>query len=171
MAFILQVNAFLLLFCSSTYSLDNGLGLTPQMGWNSWNHFGCGINEELIRETIDALAASTLFKVGYEYVNMDDCWAFSRSAEGVIEADPKAFPNGIGSLASYAHAKGLKFGLYSDAGFKTCAKRLGSLHHEISDASTYAEWKVDYLKYDNCNTDDSKPEVRYPIMRDALNKV
>lgn len=160
-----------LLFASLAFSLDNGLGLTPQMGWNSWNHFHCAINEGIIRETIDFLSASPLVKVGYEYVNVDDCWAINRSSDGVIQVDSKAFPSGMAALASHAHSKGLKFGLYSDAGFMTCAKRPGSLHHEVSDANTYAEWKVDYFKYDNCFTDGSKPEARYPPMRDALNKV
>lgn len=159
-----------LLLSSCAYSLDNGLGLTPQMGWNSWNHFACSIDEEIITDTIDALASSPLMKAGYEYVNIDDCWAVGRSSDGTIQVDSKQFPNGLASLAEHSHSKGLKFGLYSDAGFQTCAKRPGSLHYEVNDANTYAEWKVDYLKYDNCNTDGSRPEVRYPVMRDALNK-
>jgi alpha-galactosidase len=161
--------------CFLTFSLidalDNGLGLTPQMGWNSWNHFACNINEEIISETIQALSTSPLRKAGYEYVNIDDCWAVNRTADGKILVDSKTFSKGIGSLADLAHSKGLKFGVYSDAGLKTCAGRPGSLNHETSDANTYASWNVDYLKYDNCFTDGSKPEHRYPIMRDALNKV
>ena len=156
---------------SLVHCLDNGLGLTPQMGWNSWNHFACNINEEIILETMQALSTSPLRKAGYEYVNVDDCWAVNRTSDGKIVVDSKTFPNGMGHLADFAHSKGLKFGLYSDAGHKTCAGRPGSLNYEVSDANTYASWNVDYLKYDNCFTDGSKPEHRYPIMRDALNKV
>jgi alpha-galactosidase len=121
-------------------------------------------------------------------VNLDDCWQVSRDAQGIIQADPKAFPNGIPALADYVHSKNLKFGLYSgtlnmmlikhcekiffinlDAGYKTCGGRPASLGYETKDANTYASWNVDYLKYDNCNTDGSIPEHRYPVMRDALN--
>ena len=161
----------LLLSFSFAEALDNGLGLTPQMGWNSWNHFACNINEEIILDTIKALSASPLSKVGYEYVNIDDCWAANRTSEGQIVVDSAAFPHGIAPLASFAHAQGLKFGVYSDSGYKTCAGRPGSLNHETSDANAYASWEVDYLKYDNCFTDGSKPEKRYRVMRDALNKV
>ena len=161
---------FLLSF-SQVEGLDNGLGLTPQMGWNSWNHFGCKINEQIILDTIKALSNSPLSKVGYEYVNIDDCWAANRTSEGKIVVDSAAFPHGIAPLADFAHSERLKFGVYSDSGYFTCAGRPGSLNHEMSDANTYASWKVDYLKYDNCFTDGSKPEKRYPVMRDALNKV
>ena len=160
----------LLILISYSLSLDNGLGKTPQMGWNSWNKFGCNINEKLIYNTIDSLIDTGLAKAGYNYVNLDNCWQSSRDSSGKIVVDSKAFPNGIKPLIDYAHSKGLKFGLYSDAGYKTCAGRPGSLGYEEIDAKTYAEWEVDYLKYDNCNTDGSKPEVRYPVMRDALLK-
>ena len=160
----------LLFLISYSLSLDNGLGKTPQMGWNSWNKFGCNIDEKLIYNTIDSLIDSGLAKAGYNYVNLDDCWQSSRDSSGKIVVDSKAFPNGIKPLVDYAHSKGLKFGLYSDAGYKTCAGRPGSLGYEEIDAKTYAEWEVDYLKYDNCNTDGTKPEVRYPVMRDALLK-
>jgi len=150
-------------------ALDNGLGLTPQMGWNSWNKFACDINENLIKNTIDALVDTGLAKVGYKYVNLDDCWQSGRTSDGKIVVDPR-FPHGIKPLADYAHSKGLKFGLYSDAGTNTCQGRPGSLGYEEIDAKTYAEWGVDYLKYDNCYNGGTKPEVRYPPMRDALNK-
>ena len=164
---------FLIYFFSFSFvnGLNNGLGLKPQMGWNSWNHFACKVNEEIISETITALSTSPLARAGYEYVNIDDCWASKRDADGKIVVDAVAFPNGIASLADLAHSKGLKFGVYSDAGYLTCAGRPGSLHYEVSDANSYASWHVDYLKYDNCYTDFSKPEKRYPVMRDALNKV
>ena len=101
-------------------SLNNGLGQTPQMGWNSWNKFGCDINEQLIYETIDTLESSGLIKAGYNYINLDDCWQISRDENGVIVPDPQRFPNGIKPLVDYAHSKGLKFGLYSDAGRNRC---------------------------------------------------
>ncbi|KAH3744287.1 alpha galactosidase [Pelomyxa schiedti] len=150
-------------------ALDNGLGLTPQMGWNSWNHFGCNINEDLIRQTIDALVDTGLASAGYKYVNLDDCWQSARDDNGTIIPDPTTFPNGIAPLADYAHQKGLLFGVYSDAGYYTCAGRPGSLGYETQDANTYAKWGVDYLKYDNCNSDGTSPKERYPVMRDALN--
>ena len=160
----------ILFLISTSFCLDNGLGRTPPMGWNSWNKFGCNINEKLIRDTIDAIVNTGLAAAGYKYVNLDDCWQSSRDSNGKIVVDKNNFPNGIKPLVDYAHSKGLLFGLYSDAGYKTCAGRPGSLGYEEIDAKTYAEWEVDYLKYDNCNTDGSAPEVRYPVMRDALLK-
>jgi alpha-galactosidase len=146
-------------------------GAFRSSGWNSWNKFACEIDEQLIKDTTNAMISTGLSGVGYKYINLDDCWQVGRNATtGVIIPDPKNFPSGIASLASYVHAKGLKFGVYSDAGFFTCQHRPGSLGHEVVDANTYAGWGVDYLKYDNCFTDGSKPEVRYPPMRDALAK-
>ncbi|CAF4552985.1 unnamed protein product, partial [Rotaria magnacalcarata] len=114
----------------------------------------------MIQDTVDTIIDS---------VNLDDCWQIDRDANGTIQVDPIAFPNGMRALVDYVHSHGLKFGLYSDAGYKTCAGRPGSLGYERKDATTYALWGVDFLKYDNCNTDGTKPEIRYPIMRDALN--
>lgn len=154
----------------AAFALDNGLGIKPQMGWNSWNKFGCNINEDLIIRTIDEIVSSGLYAAGYNYINLDDCWQISRDeSTGEIQVDSTLFPHGMKYLADYAHSKGLLFGLYSDAGYKTCAGRPGSLGYEEIDAKTYASWGVDYLKYDNCYTDGSIPEVRYPVMRDALN--
>jgi len=151
--------------------LDNGLARTPAMGWNSWNKFGCGINETLVKEIADAMVSTGLAAAGYEYVNLDDCWQISRDkTTGEIQADPEAFPSGIKALADYVHGKNLKFGLYSDAGLYTCQKRPGGLYHEEQDAQTYANWGVDYLKYDNCYNSLLPPKFRYPRMRDALNK-
>lgn len=160
---------FLPLLILVVSALDNGLAKTPPLGWNSWNRFFCKIDEHLIRATIDGLVSSGLRDAGYKYVNLDDCWQSSRKPDGTIVPDPKAFPHGIRPLVEHAHSNGLLFGLYSDAGFKTCEGRPGSLGFEEVDAATYASWGVDYLKYDNCNTDGTKPEVRYPPMRDALN--
>ncbi|KAK3128041.1 hypothetical protein QOZ80_7AG0581820 [Eleusine coracana subsp. coracana] len=150
--------------------LNNGLALTPQMGWNSWNFFACNINETVIRETADALVSTGLAALGYNYVNIDDCWSYvTRGKKGQLLPDPKTFPSGIKALADYVHGKGLKLGIYSDAGVSTCQVRPGSLFHENDDAALFASWGVDYLKYDNCYNLGIKPEKRYPPMRDALN--
>ena len=106
--------------------LDNGLAMTPQMGWNSWNHFGCNINQTIIEETADAFVSTGLKTFGYEYVNVDDCWAKSRDSLSIIQPDNTTFPDFQGMI-DYVHSKGLKFGLYSDAGNKTCAGRPVSL--------------------------------------------
>lgn len=144
--------------------LNNGLGEKPQMGWNSWNHFACKVNQTVIEQTADAFISLGLDKLGYRYVNVDDCWAKSRDSNGVVQPDPTTFPDFQG-MVDYVHSKGLLFGLYSDAGNDTCAGRPGSLGYEEIDASTYAGWKVDYLKYDNCHNDLIKPEIRYPGRR------
>lgn len=152
--------------------LSNGLGMTPPMGWNSWNHFGCNIDEKMIKETADALVSTGLSKLGYEYVNIDDCWAeISRDDKGNLVPKKSTFPSGIKALADYVHKKGLKLGIYSDAGYFTCSRRMpGSLGYEEQDAKTFASWGIDYLKYDNCNNDGSKPTQRYPVMTRALMK-
>ncbi|XP_030551033.1 alpha-galactosidase 1-like [Rhodamnia argentea] len=152
--------------------LSNGLGVTPPMGWNSWNHFACAVNETIIRETADAMVSTGLSKLGYEYVNIDDCWAeIARDYNGNLVAKNTTFPSGIKALADYVHGKGLKLGIYSDAGYFTCSKTMpGSLRREEQDAKTFASWGIDYLKYDNCNNDGTKPTVRYPIMTRALMK-
>jgi alpha-galactosidase len=149
-------------------ALDNGLALTPPMGWNSWNKFGCQINEQLIRETADAMVSSGMKDAGYEYIVIDDCWQVARDAQGNILADAKAFPSGIKALADYIHSKGLKFGIYSDAGSGTCQNRPGSWGYEFQDARQYAEWGVDYLKYDWCNNGGQNSVAAYTRMRDAL---
>uniref|UniRef100_A0A0C9RJP7 Alpha-galactosidase n=1 Tax=Wollemia nobilis TaxID=56998 RepID=A0A0C9RJP7_9CONI len=142
------------------------------MGWNSWNHFYCQIDEKVIRETADALISTGLSKVGYEYVNIDDCWAEqNRDAQGNLVPRASTFPSGIKALADYVHSKGLKLGIYSDAGSYTCSKTMpGSLGHEEQDAKTFASWGIDYLKYDNCYNDGTKPQQRYPVMSAALLK-
>ncbi|KAB2047742.1 hypothetical protein ES319_A13G067700v1 [Gossypium barbadense] len=151
--------------------MDNGLGLTPQMGWNSWNHFHCDINETLIKETADAMVSTGLSAVGYIYINLDDCWGeLNRDSQGNLVPKASTFPSGIKALADYVHSKGLKLGIYSDAGTQTCSKTMpGSLGHEEQDAKTFALWGVDYLKYDNCeDTGGLSPKERYPKMSEAL---
>lgn len=124
----------------------------------------------MIRGTADAMVTTGLSSLGYEYINLDDCWAEgSRDSQGNLVAKGSTFPSGIKALADYVHAKGLKLGLYSDAGTQTCSKQMpGSLGHEEQDAKTFAAWGVDYLKYDNCNNEDRSPRERYPIMSNAL---
>ena len=144
------------------------LASTPPMGWNSWNKFACNVSEELIKGAADALVTSGMKDAGYNYIVIDDCWQVSRDAKGKIVADAKRFPSGIKALADYVHGKGLKFGIYSDAGTQTCAKRPGSKGHEVQDAKTYAEWGVDYLKYDWCNTAGQDTRDAYGRMSQAL---
>ena len=144
------------------------LAPTPPMGWNSWNKFGCNVSDKLIREMADAVVSSGMQAAGYQYVNIDDCWQVSRDASGTIVADPARFPSGIKALADYVHGKGLKLGIYTDAGTGTCEKRPGSLNHEVQDAKTYASWGIDYVKIDWCNAEGLDPEVQYAKLRDAL---
>jgi len=128
------------------------------------------INETVIRETADALVSTGLAALGYNFVNIDDCWSYvKRGKQDQLLPDPKTFPSGIKALADYVHGKGLKLGIYSDAGKFTCQVRPGSLDHESDDAAIFASWGVDYLKYDNCYNLGIKPQKRYPPMRDALN--
>jgi len=151
--------------------VDNGLALRPAMGYNTWNDYRCTVNEDDVKSAADAVIALGLDKVGYEYVNLDDCWASSRDNNGVIQADPQTFPSGIESLADYVHNLGLKFGIYTDRGNETCAGRPGSLTYESIDAQTYASWGVDYLKEDSCyaSSDHQTAFDEYGTMRDALN--
>ncbi len=125
--------------------------LTPPMGWNSWNTFGENISEALIMETADCMVESGLKDCGYDYLVIDDCWSLrARDEAGRLVADPDKFPHGMRFLADYVHGKGLKFGMYSCAGNLTCAGYPGSFEHEFIDAGTFAEWGVDFLKYDYC---------------------
>jgi alpha-galactosidase len=152
-------------------ALTNGLALKPPMGWNSWNHYWCNINEATIRRMADVMATNGMKAAGYEFINIDDCWQVSRDANGAILADPTRFPSGIKALADYVHSKGLKLGVYSDHGLTTCAGKPGSYGYEYIDANTYASWGVDYLKFDNCNLPAGDvPRVDYLRMADALMK-
>jgi alpha-galactosidase len=126
------------------------------------------VSDKLIREMADAMVSSGMQAAGYQYVNIDDCWQVSRDASGTIVADPTRFPAGMKALADYVHSKGLKLGLYTDAGTGTCEKRPGSLNHEDQDAKTYASWGIDYVKIDWCNSEGLDPEVQYAKFRDAL---
>jgi alpha-galactosidase len=163
----------ILILAASVLGLNNGLGQTPAMGWNSWEIYFCDINETKILNAIDAFVELQLPRYGYQFVNLDDCWAVGRDANNVLIPDPVRFPRGIKYLADYAHSKGLKLGIYSDSGTHTCAGRPGSLGYETIDANTWASWGIDYVKYDNCYTDGPNVpplQKRYATMRDALNK-
>ena len=151
---------------------EPGLARTPPMGWNSWNHFHCGVSDAIIRAQADGMAASGMKAAGYTFVNIDDCWEGTRDEKGVIRPNEK-FPD-MKALSDYVHGKGLKLGIYSSPGPKTCAKYEGSFGHEEQDAQTYAAWGIDYLKYDWCSARQVYPptaiEAAYQKMRDALRK-
>jgi alpha-galactosidase len=170
LASLLVAPSATLLAPASSAQASASLALTPPMGWNSWNKFGCNVSDKLIREMADAMVSSGMQAAGYQYVNIDDCWQVSRDGSGTIVADPTRFPSGIKALADYVHSKGLKLGIYTDAGTGTCEKRPGSLNHEVQDAKTYASWGIDYVKIDWCNAEGLDPEVQYAKLRDALAK-
>jgi alpha-galactosidase len=147
---------------------------TPPMGWNSWNHFNKQIDDATVRAQADAMVASGMRDAGYVYINIDDTWEGERDAQGFIHANSK-FPD-MKALADYVHSKGLKLGIYSSPGPKTCAKYEGSYGHEEQDAQTYAEWGIDYLKYDLCGLRDimkeaPSAEAARKIMFDAYTKM
>jgi Alpha-galactosidase len=149
------------------------LAQTPPMGWNDWNAFGCDVNAALVERTADLMAENGMRAAGYRYVNIDDCWMLRhRDRAGDLVPDPAKFPNGIREVADYVHARGLKLGIYEDAGTETCEGYPGSLGHERRDAALFAAWGVDYLKYDNCHnaglTTRAQYIARYTAMRDAL---
>eukprot|EP01102_Stenamoeba_stenopodia_P008347 TRINITY_DN2398_c0_g3_i1.p1 TRINITY_DN2398_c0_g3~~TRINITY_DN2398_c0_g3_i1.p1 ORF type:complete len:429 (+),score=94.89 TRINITY_DN2398_c0_g3_i1:40-1287(+) len=160
------------LLVATVHAVDNGLALTPAMGYNTWNDYRCNITAQDIYDSADAIVRQGLDQLGYVYVNMDDCWAQGRHLNGTVYPDPVAFPDGIKAVADYVHSLGLKFGIYTDRGLLTCAGRPGSFGFEAIDAMTYAEWGVDYLKEDSCYATSSLHEVafaEYGKMRDALN--
>ncbi|WP_245761490.1 glycoside hydrolase family 27 protein [Saccharopolyspora shandongensis] len=143
------------------------------MGFNNWNTTHCGpeFNEEMVKGIADIFVEKGLKDAGYEYVNLDDCWALpARDVDGKLVPDPQRFPNGIKAVADYVHSKGLKFGIYTSAGTKTCNVDgfPGGLGHEKSDAQQFADWGVDYLKYDNCNNWGVDDQKRYTDMANAL---
>ncbi len=153
-------------------SLSKYLAATPPMGWNSWSMFGPKLHEDIIRETADALVSSQLKDCGYEYIVIDDCWSKldGRDNNGDLIPDPKKFPNGIKALADYVHSLGLKIGIYSDAAGMTCANHPGSYGFEEQDATLWASWGIDYLKYDYCHAppDQASAIKRYTRMGAAL---
>jgi alpha-galactosidase len=165
---ILILFVVVILCINATPQKFTQLSKIPPMGWNSWNKFGCNVSESLIMGMADAMVSTGMSEAGYKYIVIDDCWQISRDENGEIVVDKDRFPHGIKYLADYIHAKGLKFGIYSCAGTKTCAGRPGALGHEYQDARTYARWGVDYLKEDWCNTGTQEVKSSYITMRDAL---
>ena len=152
------------------FAQGNGLARTPPMGWNSWNHFACKVTEADVRSAADAIVSTGMKSAGYIYVNIDDCWQGARDEKGVLHPNEK-FPDMKG-LSDYVHAKGLKLGIYSSPGPKTCADHEGSLGHEELDAQAYALWGIDYLKYDYCSFQGDVPAqmAAYKKMHEALEK-
>jgi alpha-galactosidase len=151
----------------------NGTALTPPMGWNDWYQYRCGVTEDDVLANAEALVSSGLAKLGYRYVNLDDCWmATTRTADGQLQADPTTFPHGIAWLAAQLHAMGLKLGVYESFGTTTCQGRPGSYGHYQQDADTFASWGVDYLKFDYCGvpagTTSASLEADYEQMSQDL---
>lgn len=148
------------------------LAPTPPMGWMTWNMYAGNINEQLIKQVADVMAAEGYLEAGYQYIFIDDLWQGGRDKFNNIVPDPEKFPSGIKALADYVHAKGLKLGIYSDAAPLTCAGVTGSLNFEDQDARTFASWGIDYLKYDYCNapSDSAVAHRRYARMAQALSK-
>jgi alpha-galactosidase len=165
---ILITLAIVLAFGAVSAQKFDNLAMTPPMGWNSWNKFACDVSAKLLMETADAMAASGMRDAGYEYIVVDDCWQVGRDSMGFIVVDPERFPHGMKPVVDYIHSKGLKFGIYSCAGTKTCAGRPGSRGHEFQDAYMYAKWGVDYLKYDWCSADGQNALESYRLMSQKL---
>ncbi len=158
--------------CTRLAAQANGLAKTPPMGWSSWNLFGCTVTDADIRSAADAMVSSGMKAAGYTYVNIDDCWEGQRDAQGNIQGNQRF--HDMKALADYVHGKGLKIGIYSSPGPKTCGGFEGSYQHEDQDARTYAGWGIDFLKYDMCSarkmfTNEEWPGV-YKKMGDALQK-
>ncbi|MET9499840.1 lectin [Streptomyces sp. NPDC006552] len=163
---------------STAQAAPGSPALTPPLGWNSWNSFGCGITEAQVRQAADAMVSTGMKAAGYQYVVVDDCWFDpQRDAAGNLRANPTKFPSGMKALGDYIHGKGLKFGIYQAPNEKTCAQGVGtypgstgSKGHEAQDAATFASWGVDYLKYDWCSGSGTLNEqiAQFTTMRDAL---
>jgi alpha-galactosidase len=151
---------------------DTMLAQTPPMGWNSWNFFEEHVSEAILKEIADAMVAKGMVAKGYEYIIIDDYWVGGRDSKNKLFPDPVRFPNGIKALADYIHSKGMKLGIYSDAAEYTCGGVTASYNFEELDAKTFAEWGIDYLKYDYCNApeDVTTAFTRYKKMGDALKK-
>jgi hypothetical protein len=171
---------FLILLFNVIFGLDNGLALTPPMGWNEWVQFRCEVNctanpktcvsEQLIVEMIDRLVSDGWLKAGYQYINIDDCWSSGeRNSNGDITADTTRFPHGIEYLASYAHEKGVKLGITNTYGSKSCGGFTGSKGYLLRDAEMFAKWGIDYLKMTACNSNDLDLRDGYGAMHYFLN--
>jgi alpha-galactosidase len=160
---------FGLVISINNYSQKNeSLALTPPMAWNTFNTFAGNFNEKLIREMADIIVSSGMKDAGYTYIIIDDNWTGNRDSLGFLTVDKSRFPSGMEAMSEYIHSKGLKLGLYSDAGYKTCSGFTSSRGHEFQDAIMFARWGADYLKYDWCNADDINAKGAYTTMRDAI---
>ncbi|XP_046375047.2 alpha-N-acetylgalactosaminidase-like isoform X2 [Haliotis rufescens] len=170
----------LLLLCGVVHGLNNGLARTPPMGFLSWERFRCNldckndpencVSEHLYKSIADVIVAEGYRDLGYEYVNIDDCWpAKTRDAAGRLQPDPNRFPSGMHNLSQYMHARGLKLGIYEDFGKRTCAGYPGSEFFLRTDANTFAEWEIDLLKFDGCNSDPKDMDIGYSTMSKFLN--
>ena len=145
------------------------LSQTPPMGWNSWNTFGPDVNEKVVLDAVDFMVEKGYKDAGYEYIVIDDCWLLrDRDENDRLVPDPEKFPHGMKYVADYVHSKGLKFGMYSCAGTRTCARYPSSYNHEYIDAKTFAEWEIDFLKYDFCNFKGVDDKRSYLTMAQAL---
>jgi len=144
------------LFTISPIANAQQVAMTPPMGWNSWNYFAVKVTDKDIRDSADQMVSTGMKDAGYVYVNIDDAWQGKRDEKGVIQANSK-FPD-MKALADYVHSKGLKIGIYSSPGPRTCQQRYsGSYQHEGQDARTWAKWGFDYIKYDWCSYSDVEP--------------
>ncbi|MBA2394201.1 MAG: cellulose binding domain-containing protein [Ktedonobacteraceae bacterium] len=151
------------------HAVNNGLALTPPMGWNNYNHFGCNVGASVLEQQADAMVSSGLAAAGYQYINIDDCWSTkSRASNGAMVPDPNKYPNGITAVANYVHSKGLKLGLYTDAGTATCSGYPGMYGHEQQDANSFASWGIDYLKVDWCSSTGIDAQTEYTKIGNAL---
>jgi len=160
---------FIFLFTTNCYAQKfDGLALTPPMGWNTYNTFAGKFNEKIIRDMADLIVSTGMKDAGYQYIIIDDNWTGTRDSLGFLTVDQGRFPSGLKALSDYIHSKGLKLGLYSDAGYTTCGGFIGSRGHEFQDAIMLARWGCDYLKYDWCNTDGINAAGAYTTMRDAI---
>jgi alpha-galactosidase len=144
------------------------LALTPPMGWNTYNTFAGNFNEQIIRDMVDMIVSTGMKDAGYKYIIIDDNWTSTRDSLGFLTVDKGRFPSGMKAMSDYIHSKGLKLGLYSDAGYKTCGGFISSRGHEFQDAIMFARWGCDYLKYDWCNSDGLNAVGAYTTMSDAI---
>ncbi|XP_076468475.1 alpha-galactosidase A-like [Babylonia areolata] len=166
---------------ASTLALNNGLALTPPMGWLSWERFRCEtdcktypdscVDENLYMAMADRMVSDGYKDAGYEYVHIDDCWAApERDSKGRLQANPDRFPHGIKALADYVHERGLKLGIYTDIGYATCESLPGSEFYLQTDAYTFAEWGVDLVKTDGCKANPKDMDTSYPVFGFYLNQ-
>lgn len=163
---------FFITLAANAQQKDSLLAQTPPMGWNSWNFFEENISEQIVKKMADEMVGNGMVGKGYSYLIIDDYWVGGRDQQNKLFPDPNRFPNGVKALADYEHAKGMKLGIYSDAAEYTCGGVTASYNFEELDAKTFADWGIDYLKYDYCNApeDVTTAFTRYKKMGDALKK-